>query len=315
MTAVASAPGKVILFGEHFVLYGVKAVLCAIDRRITARSHAIGERLIRIKSSMGNAEFVPSSADIINAHPIFMRPFLTIAEQALREFGADGGIEMEFESEIPPGMGLGSSSAACVAAAASVAALFRKKTKDEILDMAIKSERTMFEDASGADSAVSTFGGLVTFSSEGREKIDYEDGLGLIIANSNQAHSTRELVLRVREFRSNNERLFAEMCDLEDRLVDEALTALRKNDLVTLGTLMSKNHEMLRRINVSTDVLDKLVAEACNTSYGAKLTGAGGGGCIIALVDESNTARTLETLKKISDCFVARIDLRGVCNE
>ena len=313
MKSIASAPGKVILFGEHFVVYGIKAILCAIDKRITATSQFLDEPKIRIKSDLGNAEInlnTPSDMNSISTR--FMKPFFYIAKETLKEFNEEKGVEIVLKSDIPAGIGLGSSSAACVAVTASVAGLFEKKSKEEILKRSIESERIIFEDASGADSSVSTFGGLMAYDKNGFEKIDSKNNLSLIIANSNQVHNTREVVLKVREFKNKNEKTFAGMCKREEELVREALSTLKENDLNKLGSLISENEELLEKINVSTNRLDLLIKEASKTSYGAKITGAGGGGCIISLVDESNAATTLENLKKISDCFIAKIDFDGL---
>lgn len=313
MKSVASAPGKVILFGEHFVVYGVKAILCAIDKRITATSRLIDERKIRIVSGIGNAELdLDAAADLDLIPNKVMKPFLHIAREALREHNENKGLEITLESEIPAGIGLGSSSAACVATTASVTGLFEKKPKEEILRRAIESERTIFEDVSGADSSISTYGGMIAYSKGGMEMIESQSKLSLIIANSKETHSTRELVLRVREFKNKNEKLFNQLCEQESRLVEEALSSIKKNDLRNLGLLMKQNQQILEKINVSTDKLDEMVKAASRTSYGAKITGAGGGGCIISLVDESNVSNTLENLKKISDCFVSRIDFNGL---
>ena len=313
MKSVASAPGKVILFGEHFVVYGTKAILCAIDKRITATSQFLDERKIHIKSKMGYAELdlnMPFKPDQISNK--FMKPFLHIAKEALQEFNENRGIEITLESDILAGVGLGSSSAACVATAASVAGLFNKKSKEEILRKAIESERTIFEDVSGAVSSISTFGGLMSYSKDGYEKINSKNDLSLIISNSNQIHNTKEVVLKVKEFKNRNETLFSEMCEQENKLVNDALSAIKENNLNKLGSLMLKNQEMLEKINVSTGKLDLLIKEAVKTSYGAKITGAGGGGCIISLVDKSNQASTLENLEKISECFVVKIDFEGL---
>jgi mevalonate kinase len=75
---------------------------------------------------------------------------------------------------------------------------------------------------------------------------------------------------------------------------------------------MSKNQDLLERINISTEKLALLVREAKKTSFGAKITGAGGGGCIIALVDKSNLEKTLSNLKAHSECFSAKIDFNGL---
>jgi len=313
MKSTASAPGKVILFGEHFVVYGVKAILCAIDKRITATSQFLDEPKIRIRSEMGNAEIaLDALSDMNSISTRFMKPFFYIAKETLKEFNENKGIEIILKSDIPAGIGLGSSSAACVAVTASVAGLFNKKSKEQVLKRSIESERVIFEDASGADSSVSTFGGLIAYDKNGFEKIDSKNNLSLIIANSNQVHSTREIVLKVREFKNKNEKIFSEMCKREEELVRDALLRLKENDLNKLGSLISENQKLLEKINVSTNKLDLLIKEASKTSYGAKITGAGGGGCIISLVDESNATTTLENLKKNSDCFIAKIDFDGL---
>ena len=313
MTSAASAPGKVILFGEHFVVYGVKAILCAIDKRITATSQLLEEKTIRIITQLGDAELRIN--DLSNQDKVsmrFMKPFFHIVRATLEKFGQNKGIEITIKSEIPPGIGLGSSSAACVAVAASVSGLFGKIPIEEILKMAVEAERTIFPEASGADSAVSTLGVIISFDKNGFEKISCTNDFNLIIANSKQVHNTNEIVMRVREFKRKNEDLFSMLCKQEAEIVKDALSALNENNLSKLGSLMSKNQELLNQIKVSTQKLDELIREAEKTSYGAKITGAGGGGCMISLVDKSNSDATIENLKKSSECFVAKTDYDGL---
>ena len=116
----------------------------------------------------------------------------------------------------------------------------------------------------------------------------------------------------MRRFRENNEDLFESLCTQESVLVQNALFALEKNDLAALGLLMSENQILLERIGVSTERLGLLIKEAKKTAYGAKITGAGGGGCIIALTDKSNLDQTLVNLKNFDDRFAAKIDYRGL---
>jgi mevalonate kinase len=313
MKSVASAPGKVILFGEHFVVYGIKAILCSIDKQITATSQIIDEKKIKIKSDIGNVEISTDSLSTQDRSMDVMKPFLYIAKKALEKLGKNVGIEIKIDSEIPVGIGLGSSSACCVAVAASVMGLFEKLPKEEILKIAIEAERTIFENTSGADCSVCTFGGLMEYDMKnGFKKINPKANFDLVIANSKQAHFTSEVVENVRRFRENNEDLFASFCDQESILIQNALVSLEKNDLESLGLLMSKNQDLLERINISTEKLALLVREAKKTSFGAKITGAGGGGCIIALVDKSNLEKTLSNLKVHSECFSAKIDFNGL---
>ncbi|MGI0041569.1 MAG: mevalonate kinase, partial [Nitrosopumilaceae archaeon] len=285
MKSVASAPGKVILFGEHFVVYGIRALLCSIDKRVTVTSQTIDEKMIKIKSDIGHIEISNNSLSIMNkSTPESMKPFLYIVKRTLERLKKNVGIEVKIESEIPPGIGLGSSSACCVAAAASITALFEKLSREEILKLAIEAERTIFENTSGADCSVCTFGGLMEYDiKNGFKKINSKADFSLVIANSKQTHQTSELVENVRRFRENNEDLFESLCTQESVLVQNALFALEKNDLAALGLLMSENQILLERIGVSTERLGLLIKEAKKTAYGAKITGAGGGGCIIAL--------------------------------
>ncbi|HEU5488690.1 MAG TPA: mevalonate kinase, partial [Candidatus Nitrosotalea sp.] len=137
MKSVASAPGKIILFGEHFVVYGIKAILCSIDKRITATSQFSDDKKIRIRSLLGESEMSIESLNLESVQHKFMKPFFYIAQKAIKENSMEHGIEISIESEIPAGVGLGSSSAACVAVTASVNGLFHKLPKEEVVKIAI----------------------------------------------------------------------------------------------------------------------------------------------------------------------------------
>ena len=314
MKSVASAPGKIILFGEHFVVYGIKAVLCSIDKRITATAQFVDEKVIRVRSSFGKSEMRIGSLDNLEkVQQKFMKPFFYVAQKAIEENSTKYGIDIVLESEIPSGAGLGSSSAACVAVTASVNGLFRKLSKDEVVKIAIQAERTIFEQNSGADSSVSTFGGIASYDlKHGFAKILSRDDLSFIISNSAQVHDTQNIVRQVRKFKEENVDLFNKLYREETDIVNNAIESLKENNLNRLGLLMLKNHDLLKQIGISTEKIDLLVQEAKKTSYGAKITGAGGGGCVISLVDNSNSNDTLNNLRKIGDCFVAKIDYNGL---
>ncbi len=314
MKSVASAPGKIILFGEHFVVYGIKAVLCSIDMRITATSKFLDEKIVRVRSSIGESQMDLNSLNNLEKVPQkFMKPFFYVIQKAIEENSAEQGIEIVLESEIPPGIGLGSSSASCVAATASVNGLFNRLSKDEVVKRAIQAERTIFEQNSGADSSVSTFGGLMSYDlKNGFQNISSKNELNFIISNSAQIHNTQDVVRQVKNFKEKNEDFFRKLCEQEIEIVNNAITVLKENNLNKLGSLMSKNHDLLKQIGISTEKIDFLVREAKKTSYGAKITGAGGGGCIISLIDNSNIKDTLDNLRKFSDCFLAKIDYNGL---
>ncbi len=313
MKSVASAPGKVILFGEHFVVHGTKAILCSIDKRITATSQFIDEKKIKVRTELGSKEVELDKTSNLETSPKFLKPFLHIVNDALKNNQSNNGIEIILESEIPHGVGLGSSSAACVAAVASVNGLFRKLSKEEILKKAIEAEKTIFKNTSGADSAVSVYGGFMSYdTSNGFQEISLKNNFDLIITNSAQIHNTEQMVNKVKKFKEQNEKQFSELCSREDIIIKEVLSALKENNLGKIGALMLENQKLLEQIGVSTEKITSLINESTKTSYGSKLTGAGGGGCIISLVDTSNSSSTLSNLKRLGDSFIAKIDYQGV---
>ena len=310
MKSKASAPGKVILFGEHFVVYGVKAILCAINKRITVTAEEIDERKISIKSNIGELELEPNKP--ISEIDSPLKPFYYLANKIIQDKNC--GIKIEVESEIPLGVGLGSSSACCVAGAAAISKLFENISKEEILKLAIEAEKTIFQNTSGADCTVCTFGGLMEYDKEnGFSKIESEPNFHLVIANSNVEHSTDSVVAEVKKFKESNEEEFSKLCKDESDLIENVLELLKENNIKELGQKAIQNQEYLERIGISNDKLREMVQVGKKSSFGAKITGAGGGGCIFALTDESNLENTIKEFKeKNHECFSVKIDFKGL---
>jgi mevalonate kinase len=124
-------------------------------------------------------------------------------------------------------------------------------------------------------------------------------------------HSTSEVVLRVKQFSEKQDDEFSLLCQNESSLIEEALDALKRNDLGAIGEKMRINQAHLQKIGVSNQTLDEMIKAVKDTAYGAKITGAGDGGCIVILVDESNMQKTLDVLKNY-ECFATKIDMLGV---
>ena len=310
MKSKASAPGKIILFGEHFVVYGVKAILCAINKRVSVTAEKTKENTISIKSNIGNLLLEPNK--IISGINSPLKPFYYLANKMIQN--QNTGIEIIIESDIPRGVGLGSSSACCVAGAAAISGLFKKTTKEEILKLAIEAEKTIFENTSGADCTVCTYGGIVKYDKEkGFDRIEYEPNFHLVIANSNTEHSTESIVEKVRKFKEKDETRFTTLCNMESELIKEVLESLKENNIKKLGEKIIQNQEYLETIGISNNKLREMIQIGQNKSFGAKITGAGGGGCIFALTDKSNLDQTMNQFKnKNYDCFSVRIDFKGL---
>jgi len=306
----ASAPGKVILFGEHFVVYGIKSILCSINKRVTVTAEKTKERKILIESEIGKLVLEPNeSISKINSP---LKPFYYLANRALKE--ENEGLKIQIESEIPLGAGLGSSSACCVAGAAAIFNLFGKISKKEIVELAIEAEKTIYQNTSGADCTVSTYGGLMEYDkNNGFRKIEDEPNFQLVIANSDIEHSTESMVSKVKEFENQNKDKFYELSSLESTLVNDVLKLIKENKIKEIGEKVNLNQKFLEEIGISNEKLEDMIKIGQTLSYGAKITGSGGGGCIFALTNESNLENTLkEFTNKKYECFATKIDFKGL---
>jgi len=308
LKSIASAPGKIILFGEHFVVHGTNALLAAIDKRVTVTSTFTENKTIKVNSELGIIE-VPMSSSHEEVKSEF-RPFVYLANKIINSDQNVSGLEITIDSDIPIGVGLGSSSACCVAAAASISELFNELSSEEILKMSIEAEKTIFPDTSGADCTVCTYGGMIEYPSI--EKIDNTFDLNLLIANSMIPHNTKNSVEKVNKFKENDEERFSQLCDLETKLIDEVITAMKNNDATTFGLKMSENQKYLEEIQVSNDTLRGMISSLKEISLGTKITGAGDGGCVIALVKDENMDKVTALLPKDKECFSAKIDTKGI---
>jgi mevalonate kinase len=310
LKSIASAPGKVILFGEHFVVYGVKAILCSINKRVTVTAEKINERKISINSDIGDLVLEPNKSILEINSPL--KPFYYLANKAIEN--QNTGIQIKIDSEIPLGVGLGSSSACCVAGAGAIFKLFGDISKEEILELAIEAERTIFENTSGADCTVCMYGGIMEYDKkQGFKKIEDEPNFQLVIANSNIEHSTESMVSKVKEFKNKNKEKFSRLLNQESKLVEEVLELLKKNNTKELGRKINENQKYLENIEISNNQLRNMIKIGQKSSFGAKITGSGGGGCIFTITDESNLENTLKEFKDSNyECFSAKIDFKGL---
>jgi len=308
LKSIASAPGKIILFGEHFVVHGTKAILAAIDKRVTVTSIFTDNKTIKVNSQLGTIE-VPISSSHEEVKSEF-RPFVYLANKIINSEQNINGLEITIDSDIPIGVGLGSSSACCVAATASISELFNELSSEEILKMSIEAEKTIFPDTSGADCTVCTYGGMIEYPSI--EKIDNTFDLNLLIVNSMMPHNTKNSVEKVSKFKENDEERFSQLCDLETKLIDEVVIAMKNNDATAFGLKMSENQKYLEEIQISNDTLRDMISSLKEISLGTKITGAGDGGCIIALVKDENMDKVPALLPKDKEYFSAKIDTKGV---
>ena len=291
-------------------MYGVKAILCSINKRVTVTAEKISERKISINSEIGNIVLEPNK--LISEINSPLKPFYYLANKIIKN--QNTGIQINIDSEIPLGAGLGSSSACCVAGAAAIFKLFGKISKKEILEHAIEAEKTIFENTSGADCTVCTYGGIMEYDKkQGFKKIENEPNFHLVIVNSNIKHSTESMVSKVKQFEIENREEFTKLSHQESKLVKDVLKLLKENNAVEIGKKINQNQEYLETIGISNNELRKMIKIGQKSSFGAKITGSGGGGCIFAITDESNLEDTLKEFKDNNfECFSVEIDFKGL---
>ena len=311
MTSKATAPGKIILFGEHFVVHGTRAVVCAINKRVTIVSEKNDTSTISITSSLGKTT-IPITEQVSMIEKQF-RPFFFIAKKVITEHDSKNGINIEIKSDIPIGAGLGSSSACCVAAAASVSNLFSKTDESQVLDLAIDAERTIFPNTSGADCTVCAFGGIIEYQKDSDYKtIQTGYDFDFIVVNSQKMHNTDVVVNRVSQFKNKNEETFSDLCKEEDKLITKAIDSLQIFDLETVGKCMSQNQIFLERIGVTNDVLLDIVKSIERETFGAKITGAGDGGCVIALTEKNKKDSVVQDMSTKYETYPITIEKIGM---
>ncbi len=313
--ACASAPGKAILVGEHFVVEGQPAIAVAVDLRARAIVETTEKGFIEVSSRRYGRHVFTEEDD---KHPLY--PVFKAAERVLEFSGRETGLRINIHSSIPPAAGLGSSAAVAVATvAATASALGEKLSLEDISRLAYEAEKIVHGKPSGIDNTVSTYGGAILYKrSEGftRLKVDFSDAR-LVLADSGITRNTGAMVARVRNLYKKYPSVLAPLYEVAGRLVQAVKEALEEGDFETVGELMNINHGLLSAVGVSNIPLEVMVHIARNAgALGAKITGAGGGGLTLALCRVVNVSKVRETLMRVSKrVFTVNISVNGVRTE
>lgn len=276
---VASAPGKVILFGEHAVVYGEPALAGAIDKRVYVRAS---------KASRGVKIVSDESKDF--------RYVKKAAELTFNYVGEECGLELKIDSELPPASGLGSSAAVSIA---TILAVSRELHVDlsvkEIAKLGHNVEKEVQGAASPTDTLASAFGGVL-FIQPKKEKYERIDAaLPLVAGYTGVERSTKELVGMVRALKDRFPAVVNPLIKNIGTITVEARKRIEAGE--GIGELMNVNHAMLEALGVGTRKLSEAVYAAREAgAEGAKITGAGGGGSMIAYAprSQSNVVKAIE---------------------
>ena len=318
-SSFASAPAKIILFGEHFVLYNMPAILMSINKRIQVHVQLTSDKGIRVISDLHESLHYRSVENrSLEFEEIKNNPLYPICDAVLRTISnrnLDIGMIITIRSSIPVGVGLGSSAASCVATVAAVQNLLDLPDRNTICSKAMESEGLIHKGSSGADCFISTFGGIIYYvKNHGFDRINFPNMPELMLLNTGLKHSTWSMVSKVAKFKAQNESRFRELCITASEICERGRVAIQSGEHEEIGRLMNENHKLLQTIGVSHEKVEEII-DICNRNgaLGAKLTGAGGGGSVIALLKEEDQKKvTSETTKFNYQVFPLLIDSRGL---
>jgi mevalonate kinase len=239
--------------------------------------------------------------------------------RVLEKYGENVGINVEITSTVPVAAGLGSSAAVVVAVTTAVGALLdMNMSKEDIFKIAYEAEKLVHGTPSGVDPAISTFGGTLLYQMDtGFKPLEVKADIPLVIGDTGVERSTRVQVEKVREVKQRYPQIVQPMMSAAREIVLRALDAFNKNDLETLGGLMNLNQALLYGVGVSDESLEWLINAARKAgALGAKLTGAGGGGCMIALANNEKLEQVSEAIQRAGGRpFMARKTDEGVSIE
>ncbi|KAA0001837.1 MAG: mevalonate kinase [Thermoplasmata archaeon] len=269
--------GKVILFNEHFVVYGIPAIASAIDKKTIAE----------VKKCEGKDFIIHDDRE---ATPGYKEEKLEQQKESIirikKAMGIDDCIEIWLHGDLKAASGVGASAASCAAIARAIADEFGLNLSDErINEIAYEGEKAYHGSPSGIDNTCATFGGLVWFiKGKGMERLQIEKPVEIVMGDTGIVANTKKAVAGVRERKEKYKEKYEQIFNEAEKLAYEAREALLKMDWEKVGQLMNKNHELLQQIEVSCKELDFLVEIAReNGAYGAKMTGGGLGGYMVAL--------------------------------
>lgn len=309
----ASAPGKVILFGEHAVVSGAKALGAAIDLRakVTVRNTPGSSTIdVRDLCLLGFSLDLKTGL-VVSTEAAHATRYISAV---LKDFDARD-LLVRIESDIPLASGLGSSAAIVVAATAALNChLDLGLSQKDIADHAHKIEKAVQQGlGSPTDTALATYGGYLQVSNQ-VQPLDLPR-MDMVVGYTNLPHDTRSEVAKVQSLKGRYPDLVEPIFQAIGAVSARSVSLIRDQKLAELGELMNVNHGLLEAVGVGTRELAELVyaARGAGGAFGAKLTGAGGGGCMIALPTPHGSAALITALRQArGTAFAVKTGCEGV---
>jgi mevalonate kinase len=278
-----SGYGKVILFGEHFVVHGVPGIVSAIDSS-TDSTVTKAQKGLNIQDQRKTAKGYSQEKQKQQIESI---------QRMLKTMNLDTNMPFDIwiGGTLPGFSGLGASAASSVAIARAInQELNLNLTNERINQIAYEAEKAYAGNPSGIDNTAATYGGLMWFKKnpaggpDSVQRLYIKKPIEIVIGSTGKVANTKAMVEGVAERKKANPQKYEPIFKQAENIAIAGRKALEAGDLKKVGELMNENHKILQEIGVSSKELDQLVDIARKQgAFGAKLTGGGGGGCMIAL--------------------------------
>ena len=275
----ASAPGSLMLLGEHAVLHGRRSLVCAIDRRITVSLIPRDDRNVVIDSELG---FYESSLSDLVSDDSFK--FVLNAISAWRDF-LPSGFKLEIKSEFSSDIGFGSSSAVTVATHAVLTEFAGFSVcKNQLFEKSVETIRAVQGRGSGADVAAAVFGGVVLYRADPVEIESFAVSYPLTASYCGYKRKTAEVIeILESSLAQDCDNFFERIFDSIDQSVVESVSKLKSEDWRGFGYILSLNQVLMDSMGLNTPELAEIVAalQSDENVTGAKISGSGLGDCAI----------------------------------
>jgi mevalonate kinase len=307
----ANACGKIILLGEHAVVYGRPAVAVPLPQiRATAQiAPLVEEPYGRVRIHAPDLDFDVWLHETEPNHPLAQIVELTLQAIPAKQFPA---LKLHLSSEIPIAAGLGSGAAISVAIVRALSQHLGHPIPAQVQsDLAFEVEKIHHGTPSGIDNTVVAFEQPVYYqTTSGAQPFSIGKPFTLVIGNTGRASPTSVAVGRVREAWQADKPRYEALFDDIGQLANQARQAIEEGETQTLGPLMNQNQRLLERLGVSAPELDTLIRAARDAgAQGAKLSGAGLGGSMIALAEPASAGRIQATLQQAGAAEVLKAEV------
>jgi mevalonate kinase len=303
-----SAPGKLMLFGEHSVVFGHPCIVTAVDLRLSVTVEENSEHFFSLEApDLGLQDYHRSRQELGQGNLPKAASFLeTCYSFFLERYPQELGVKVLSKNEFTSSYGLGSSSASTVALAKALSEFYELNlSNEELFELSYQTVLRVQGVASGFDLAAAIWGGTLyyvmphTASAAPIVQSIVVPDLPLLVGYTGIKADTATLIRQVQALRQANPQQVDDIFGQITALVEQAKLALAASDFAKFGKLMTKNQVLLRQLQVSSSELENLIkASLAAGAFGAKLSGAGGGDCMLAVVAQTQRAAAAQAIDR-----------------